>query len=55
MGGADKPKKLKPPPPAPDLTDEVIRAAQRAEELRLGTGRTRQSTFRTAAKTLLGG
>lgn len=35
------------PPPAPDLTDQMVRAAQRAEAMKLRTGRTRASTFKT--------
>lgn len=50
-----KPKAPKRPGPAPDLTDEVIWAAQRAEMLRQRTGRTRQSTFLTQPTSLLGG
>lgn len=51
----------KEPGPAPDLTDEVVQAAARAESKRLQVGRTRKSTFLTpmdagnARKTLLGG
>lgn len=36
-----------PPPQAPDLTDQMVRAAQRAEAMKLKTGRTRASTFKT--------
>lgn len=45
MGAAPKRQNPKPPPAAPDLTDEVIRAAAEAEARRLQTGRTRRSTF----------
>lgn len=39
------PKAPKPPGPAPDLTDQVVRAAAEAEAKRLQVGRTRKSTF----------
>lgn len=35
------------PPPAPDLTDEVVQAARRAELRRHQVGQTRKSTFLT--------
>lgn len=51
IGGALPPgQDLRPP----DLTDEVIKSARRAEMDRQRTGRTRQSTFAPANRTLLG-